>query len=176
MDINFKAQYIMLATIQKRDKNCYKKYDAGFYKLDPENKSDRKIISTIAQRWGDSYAKNICDYFYNIDGVNKNQTYIYVISDTVTKPAELTANNILGIAELRKKSDIENSLDFLQVKPSILKNKKYKNIGTEMLDAIKQLHFETPLYVFSDEDAIEFYIKNDFKRVPNSEYSLYWEA
>lgn len=167
----------MPVTIQKRDKNRYQKYEAGFYKLDPENKSDKKILSTIAQKWGNnSYTKNIYDYLYNADNVNKDKTYVYLISDTVTNPAKLAANNILGIAELTKKSDIENTLDFIQVKPSILKTKKYRNIGSKMIDTIKCLHFETPLYVFSDVNAIKFYLKNGFEKIPNCQYSLYWEA
>lgn len=165
----------MPATIQKRNKNRYEKHDAGFYKLDPNNKADKKLITEIAEKWGkNSYSYNIYDNLYNRGNCHNAKTYIYVMSDSVMPAKKLSAGSIIGIAELTEKSDIENTLDFIQVKPFVLKTKKYLETGSKMMDIIKCLHFGTPLYVFSDPKARNFYIKNDFKRLPNSRDNYYW--
>ncbi len=176
MSINFKAQYIMPATIQKRNKNHYQKHSAGFYKLDPQNKADKKIITEIAKNWGNnSYSYNIYYNLYNNNNLNK-KTHVYVIAQDIIPEAELSAGNIIGIAELTEHSDMENTLDFMQVKPFILKTKKYLKTGSQMLDIIKCLHFDKPIYLFSDKNAREFYQKNGFQKIPNCSNSFYWEA
>ena len=63
----------MPATIQKRNKNHYQKHSAGFYKLDPQNKADKKIITDVAKKWGDdSYSYNIYDSLY-VSKINANK-------------------------------------------------------------------------------------------------------
>ena len=167
----------MPATIQKRNKNHYQKHSAGFYKLDPQNKADKKIITDVAKKWGDdSYSYNIYDSLY-VSKINANKkTHIYAVADNMIPEEKLSSSHIIGIAELTERSDIENTLDFIQVKPSVLKTQKYNKIGSRMLDIIKCLHFDKPLYLFSDEKARGFYQKNDFQKISNSSDWYCWEG
>ena len=77
-------------------------------------------------------------------------------------------SKVIGIAEIWNCPGISDFLDlrYLQVCPSTNHdaiNRKYKNVGTAILNAIKSLYPLRNLYVIADKNVKDFYTKNGFK-------------
>lgn len=173
MNISFKANYILPTNILKKDNGKYEKYSANFYKLNIKNHQDITLIKDLAKTWGkDSYVFNILD-----SATDQNINYprhIYILTDAKESNYKPKTENVMGIAELDETRKTENSLNFIQVNPKFINSKKYNHIGSAMIDVIKCLHFSKPMYVFSEENAMNFYKYNNFEKIENSDYEFCW--
>ncbi len=174
--INFKASFLKTVYIPKKvsDSN-YKKQEVSIVELDPKNKKDVMALAETACKW-ENVAPGYSSEIYN--EALKTKMYPDVIAEhyyALTRQNEdyenLSADKILGLALYSEKNDIHNELNWLQVNPETNKKnsteRKYKNIGTELVNYIKQIA-DKPIYVQSADDAMKFYEKNSFKHIDSS--------
>lgn len=176
MNISFKAKYIMPVNVLRKDSDGYKKQKAKFYRLELDNQSDKKLIKTLAETWGDdSYTinlyENIKNEFKNPHDSKKN---VYILTNQKETSKILNPKNVLGIASLNKEPEHYNDVDFLQKNPKYLKSKTYLEIGKAITDCIKILHLEKPLRVIADEQSAGFYEKIGFEKLYKNSLDYIW--
>lgn len=178
MNISFKAKYIMPVEVLHKDSDGYKKQKAKFYRLELDNKNDKKLIKTLAETWGDnSYTINLYENIKNeFKNPHESKKSVYVLTNQKGKSKILNFKNVLGIVSLNKAPEEYNDVDFLQKNPKYLKSKTYEKIGESIMDCIKILHLEKPLHVISDENAKGFYEKIGFEKLYDNSLDYIWYA
>jgi len=176
-NISFTSQLTKNMTIQCRNgaSNCSDK-SVSIVELDRHDSRDLDALYAIGEDWskqGFNYApciftsaasdKDESDW---MDKIKEHYIALTLQEDNFDK---LDPKKILGLS-LLSEYKYDNEIDFLQVKPTnsyskVGTERKYKKIGTTMLDYIKSISQTKPIYVNSAVDAVDFYEMNDFKRI-----------
>lgn len=177
MEISFKAQYIKATPIKnlKRDLS-YSVKEASFVVLEPQNQADICAMRSINLSWDSGFLRSI---YNNLSRYN-DKFKIFALTTQKQNFEELNANKILGVALVERKPDGVLYLDYLQTNPKYIREKvlfpKYKNIGTAMLNCIKQMPNIKCIKAVSVPTAFDFYLKNDFKPEHNllDDFSIIW--
>jgi len=184
--ISFTARYLAGATVSrvKADEKL-KPVDVAIVELDKNDNSDMDALCEVAKSWnnrGKSYAYEVlCDATkgYEYDDVNREH-YIALTSQK-NDFEHLDADKVLGLTLFAETKKPENEICWLSVDPANnTKNKsgrKYKNIGSAIMNYLKTDYPEKPIYVQAISDAIPFYKKNGFEpRKIDRPCSLYLEV
>lgn len=171
-NITFGANFIQKMPIKKysaKDKNYTLSY-ASLVELNPHDINDVKALDEIAFNFGnDSYVDNIA---LDIKRAYKrnNQTSEPFSAIVLTKQTDnfehLKAKDVIGTAEISKIKNGEIELVYLQANPQFVYSfepRQIKNIGTSILDYLKQVN--NKIRLISSSSSINFYLKNKFKMV-----------
>ena len=166
-EISFKAQYIGNSVIQDRNN---KDVVVSSVKLDPNSKNDVKTVEILFEDWFPQYKGILIDdvYYDFIDYYKqKEKKDYYALTTQNNNFQKLDPDKILGIAEYSNFANKNyNYIDYIQVNPKYMANKQereYKNIGSALLDTIKNLNGYKNIYLNSIHEAVDFYTKNGFK-------------
>ena len=178
MEISFKAQYIKTTPIKnlKRDLS-YSVKNVSFVTLESQNQADICAIRSINLSWNSGFLRRI---YNNLSRYN-DKFKIFALTTQKQNFEELKANKILGVALVERKPDGVLYLDYLQTNPKYIKENallpKYKNIGTAILNCIKQEPKVKCIKAESVPAAFDFYLKNDFKPDNNllDDFSIIWK-
>ena len=168
--VTFGAKYLNSVRIQKYNKQLKKfvPYDVNFVRIDGANRNDLDVLDNIAKTWSNAkYLQTIVTAAHWMDKKPDAQIKVYAITTQRGNFDKLRPHNILGLAEMTKDDDFENSylLHRLQVKPEEpdrrhTKMKKYKRVGSSMLKALKNEYDSITLY--AEEGTEAFYKSNGF--------------
>ena len=177
MNINFKANYINTGTVKKIDRSFnYLAHDASFVSLNPKNKKDVLALESINGDWDCSFLRSICNNLYRYS----KRTRLYALTTQEKNFEDLNPKQILGIAVGEHNKDQGFYLDFLQTNPKHIKGSSpypdYKNIGTAILNCIKQFYGIKYIKADSVPTAFNFYIKNEFNRTSDflDDFEIIW--
>ena len=181
-NITFGANFIQKMPIKKysaKDKNYTLSY-ASLVELNPHDINDVKALDEIAFNFGnDSYVDNIA---LDIKRAYKrnNQTSEPFSAIVLTKQTDnfehLKAKDVIGTAEISKIKNGEIELVYLQANPQFVYSfepRQIKNIGTSILDYLKQVN--NKIRLISSSSSINFYLKNKFKMVSLDSCRMIWE-
>lgn len=181
-NITFGANFIQKMPIKKysaKDKNYTLSY-ASLVELNPHDINDVKALDEIAFNFGnDSYVDNIA---LDIKRAYKrnNQTNEPFSAIVLTKQTDnfehLKAKDVIGTAEISKIKNGEIELVYLQANPQFVYSfepRQIKNIGTSILDYLKQVN--NKIRLISSSSSINFYLKNKFKMVSLDSCRMIWE-
>ena len=128
--------------------------------LDWVIQGDGKIAYTI-------YNNAVGQYSY--DKCVKEHYFAATTQDSNYK--NLDYKKILGVSMFSETNEPVNEINLFEVKPntskSHSKNREYKKIGTALLNYIQNTYNQKPIYVISRDEAIDFYLKNNFKSINN---------
>lgn len=177
--ITFGANFVQNINVKKLTPELsYKDKEVNFVKIDLSNSNDLKTLETTAQNWKNcTFADNI---FYNANiqanniKASKNFEF-YALTTQVDDFKNLLAEKILGLMEIKKKTDENIHIDYVQIDPEIIymENQPYKKCGSAMLTCLKKI-FETKLITLTG--SIEnFYLQNGFKKAEGSNIRYYWQ-
>ena len=180
---NFGAKYIKQTYINKLDSitGKYKPTEANFVEIERNNPLDVLALHNNAKYWeNEMYASNIA--YTASQMLSKSPFFvnkkIYALTSQKDSFNELKDEKILGLVELTEENNRYINLDFLQVKPEILYSltpKPLKNIGTRILDCIKEIYHNKFILLTSRAGkTTEFYEKNDFVNIDKENNKYLW--
>lgn len=200
--INFKARYIGPVSVLKKDENKYTPTVASFVEFEPNNFDDLTTLCKVSHSWGRSYAKKIYDNAYKkVFNVQEDPTFYYGLVVPQNSYEKIDKKDVLGLVEYAPSEQSGNFITYLQVNPnsinkSALKenvskvfntikntltfndskdsNANYKGVGTGILDAIKSMTKDGPIFLVSDKSAEGFYLKNGFQKISDDSNWFVW--
>jgi hypothetical protein len=172
--INFKANFVNSATIQKQDyKHNPEDYKVSFVEMHPADTGDYLALNQTNLNWDNcnTLAHDITRTFnkYHDDKTNTHSNeHFFAITRQTDNFEHLEPQNILSVIELKEKKDKSAFVEYLQVSPRFnhsARKSHFRKIGTAMLDSIKLLISSKKIELSALNSAIDFYLKNGFQIV-----------
>ena len=186
MSINFTANLMNRTTVmQQISTNNYWDTDVSIVELDVNNDLDIKAIEETKNKWIDNGAMYI-HHIYD-DAVEPHQYYdvekshFYALTTQNADFNKLKSDKILGVMMFSEiKSNLPNEITWLEVNPetnkTLNKNREFKNVGTRLIEFVKNTFKTKNIHVHSAYNAQKFYKKNGFismtKKIPDK-YDMY---
>lgn len=168
---NFGAQYIAPAKVKKHSsrRNRYHDQKVSFVELEADNPNDAAALDYINRKWASAkYVSRIKrDFDVKSEGILRNPHLYktYALTTQKNNFDKLRPWTILGITEVKDYSD-DLCIELLEVNPRYKNSnqkRKYKYVGTAILDTLKNLYSkEKDIVLNSADEAKVFYEKNDF--------------
>ena len=163
MEVNFKANFINKTSIQKYNSatGSFLPHAVSFVELSNKNLTDRWVLKKTSRLWKNSYAYDM----YKNQRKNKDLRF-FAITEQDTNFEVLEAKKILGLSQVMNIDVGVYNVDYLQTNPQYtvnMTNRKYKKIGTTMLDNLKNVFHYNTLKLTSLYDVIDFYLNNNFR-------------
>ncbi len=178
---DFKAKFIKSIQIQKlNNKKLYQPEQVSFIEIEPDNFEDVWALSQAAKNWfPEDYASNIAYnatlLFNKTLDCTKNK--IYAITSQKDRFQTLDEFQLLALADIENIDNDSIVLNHLQVKPNSTNRyieRKYKYIGTKMLDALKNMYNNITL-TSARGSVKNFYIKNGFICIDKEKNKFIWQ-
>jgi len=180
--INFKANYIKPAVVQKRlIDGSYADSKGSFIEFDYKNKKDMDSLKKVSEIWGaGTFAYDIYDESDRASIEEDDTKHTYAITKQKSGFNNVDPYEIMGLAYVEEKSPKEKELVYLQAEPAssdICEDKPIKHIGSTMLDSLKSISSNNSITLKSVNSAIDFYETNGFKRnTKGSSLEYIWNA
>ncbi len=179
--ISFGAKYISNDNIKQLDflKKSYSPRKVSIVEIDGTNKDDIKTIGKVVTKWKDApYAQSIQCVLNSIFArfIEPEEHTIFAITTQNKNHGKLNNKKILALAEVDTSKKDTINLDYLQVNPDYIhtaKSRKYKGIGSCMLDFLKKT-YKKPITLESDFKVTDFYIKNNFNIMEEGKLNYIW--
>ena len=185
--ISFTARFVKNTTVKKLDKATgdYKDKKVAIVELDQKDEKDLDSLSKISKNWNINGGVFVgCIY----GDAKKNKLpedvikeHYYAITTQRGGYKNLNPKKVLGLNMFSEMNAPYDDLTWLETKPTtsvkISSARKYKNIGSAMIDFLTKEYSQKPIHVYSAEDAIMFYRNNGFThRFGDTRSDLYYEA
>lgn len=164
MEINFKANLISKTYVRKLNPTAKKfvPHEVSFVEINPLQESDIKALKKMSKLWGDdSIFANTIYYFAKRDPRKRT----FILTEQEKEFEKLEPEKILGLTQLTRELSGIYDIEYLETKPEYQlenKNREYKKIGSQILDCLKKVFYESNLKVDYIFDRVEFYMKNGF--------------
>ena len=176
-NLNFTANLIKKQPILKKDENGnYRPFDVNFVEFDLRRQEDIDKITEICDMPEfDSFGEDLQDdIVYN----NHFDEYYYktkrcyaLVKETEDNFNDIDKDKVLGIFSLYEslKDQAPNFISYFMTNDSYSNNlnhksnKEYSEIGTGMVNAIKEIYPNKALGLYSAYTATDFWRKNGFK-------------
>lgn len=179
--ISFGAKYISSDNIKQLDlfKKTYSPRKVSIVKIDGTNEADVKAVGKAVTKWKDAaYAQSIQCVLNSIFArfIEPEERTVFAITTQNKNHGKLKNKKILALAEVNTSKDSTINLDYLQVNPDYIhtaKSRKYKGIGSCMLNFLKQT-FQKPITLQSDFHVTNFYTKNKFDVLDAKKFKYIW--
>lgn len=183
-NINFKGKFISPVIIKKLDiQKKYIPHQASIIQIDTANEKDIIALKNASKNWDTSSPTlSFSDIIYEDAkgiyemGEDNNFHKFFVLTNQKKDFAELNQDEILAMTEI---SDYPNSkkigIEALEVHPDHnywSENRNYKQIGSGLLDAIKQIFKGKEINLRSVDSALAFYYKNEFIPITRNSHDL----
>lgn len=180
--ISFGARYITGGSIQQRDilTRVYSPRKVSIVQIDGVNEADVKAVSNAVKKWKNAvYAPAIRSMLDCIFAgfVSQKEQSVLAITTQKKNFNKLNSKKIIALAEIDKRNNDEVHLDYLEVNPKYAypeKSRKYKGIGSCMLDFLKNFYKKT-ITLNSDFKVTEFYTRNKFNVLQEGKLDYIWE-
>jgi len=181
--ISFKANYLKTVTIPCRSsQNEDVPKEASVVEFDKSDENDLRSLSDVADLWDDK--SSTFAYPIYMEAKDKTAPEAHYIGLTLQNSDynKINPQKVLGLAVFDEKDAPENQLGWLQVDPSnnfsdSLSNRSCKNVGTTLIDYVKERYSNKPIFVNSTLSAIDFYKKNGFENKQGCQDSqLIWQG
>lgn len=181
--INFGAKFIRPVKIKVHDQtsNKYKTVKAAFLEFDPKNRNDAESLSNALGKWdGQDFARQIVENakLLSRGKMNKGNNKIYMLAKQQESYHEVEPDNILGMAHMKLKRRKSDELLLFQTRPDTkhgTKNRKYKNIGSEIINSLKQIYSKS-IELISSYKSANFYEKHDFVLIEPMALRYRWKT
>lgn len=152
----------------KNGKKTRKPMEASFIKLNTNSFYDKKVLKTISEKWGGSFAEDIYIDATNVFEKDTTKGGIYAITTQKKGFTRVEPKKILGLIELSPDMGNNMFIDYLQAKPQIINSpsRSISNIGKALISGIFR-EFKGSLITVAPVDTkrvLNFYKKNGFKR------------
>lgn len=174
--ISFTANYVTDATIQKTYDKLHPNKNVTIVQLDPESKSDLKMLRDLNYTWNSEILPDLFNCF--------KEAYSNPKDDNLEKYYALTTQNknfknicpeyILGVVQVKENTDSDYvEIEYLEVDPDQQYGadyRKYKNIGKTLLTSVMNLFDKNKdVSVYALENAKPFYLSLGYKPIGEHE-------
>lgn len=186
MTINFTARYIDNAKVLKSIQNGrYEDADLSIVELNNHDTRDLNALKRTTGLWDKKGAKYARAMYYeassDIPLPSVDKEHYFAVTEQKDDFTHLEPEKVLGLMIFDETNYNSNELAMLEVEPSCAKkngeNRKYKQVGSALVNYIKKSYNDKNIIVFADVNAIDFYKKNGFENMyDNSDCQLYWKA
>lgn len=177
MEINFRASLVAQTNVMKLGKHSrkYTPAEVSFVKIDRDSKADIKALKDVKKLWPYSFASNI----YKEASNSEYPVDVYALTTQEKDFEYLNPNNIIGLVETSNRYKGSLYLEYLQTDPQYIADEDtdkplYKQIGTTILNLLKNLKTTEIIQLAPTFSAIDFYEKNDFEIDPMDEGVIVW--
>lgn len=184
--INFTANLIKRTQIQRRNSdNKFEPYDVSIVELDKNYEPDINSLYKASILWNDQGARYSSNIYhdatkgYEYDDVKRE--HYFALTEQNKDFDNLDEEKILGLMLFSESVYPDDEITWLQVRPNTNTpnswKRKYKGVGTAMINMLKDTNLKKDIRVKSADDAVEFYKKQGFKQMAtNLAYELCLEA
>lgn len=180
--ISFGARYISNDNIKQLDflKRSYGLRKVNIVQIDGTNEADVIAVSKAVKSWKDEKYASSIQYTLNsifAKFIAPKERTIFAITTQNKNYGKLNNKKILALAEVNTNLPDRINLDYIQVNPNYaysLKSRKYKGIGSCMLNFLKQ-NFHKPITLKSDFQVTDFYTQNNFDVLEADEFIYIWK-
>lgn len=180
--ISFTAKFIRLGEILGKSQNGDEKnLKVAFVEMDPQCSEDVLAMRKLNSLWGSgrTYAEEIYDHMDD-DYYRTTPKHYYALTFQRKHLDKLDPLDIVGIAEICKKSDNSIHLNYLQADPennNSAFDRTYKKIGTSLLNCLKENFPTSDITVMLPYKEVEkFYEQNGFKDIGCGVMKYSWQA
>ena len=172
--INFTGKYISTSTVYKQaNSGKYKNSRAAVVEVFPKSKKDMKFLEQTADLWRAEFgfeviankihqnATHILQSEADASVKDNYQSKFYAITTQRGHFDKLKPEKALALAELSLITDDLLELDLCQVEPSCehkQENRKYKRIGTALINFIKK-EFKEHTIILTSLDGVKGFYK-----------------
>ena len=104
----------------KNGKKTRKPMEASFIKLNTNSFYDKKVLKTISEKWGGSFAEDIYIDATNVFEKDTTKGGIYAITTQKKGFTQVEPKKILGLIELSLDMGNNMYIEYLQAKPQII--------------------------------------------------------
>lgn len=180
--LEFRANFECKAEIKKLNSMTgkYTPELVNWVKFDRKNPLDVMALTYAARNWKrEKFASNIAykAMLMSETWLENEPCEIYIMTKQDSDFDYLDDSKILGMAEINKEDKNSVELNYIQVDPkqtSLSQRAEYKNIGSKMLDLLKNKYADKVIKLRADTGSVsEFYKKNGF--VLKDEKKRYFE-
>ncbi len=180
--LGFRANFECKAEIKKLNSITgeYTPELVNWVKFDRKNLLDVMALTYAARNWDrEKFASNIAyrAMLMSETKLENEPCEIYIMTKQDSDFDDLDDSKILGMAEINKEDKNSVELNYIQVDPeqtSLSQRAAYKNIGSKMLDLLKNKYADKVIKLRADAGSVsEFYKKNGF--VLKDEKKRYFE-
>lgn len=182
-NISFGAKFIRPSVVNKLSSdNQYLPHNISFVKINPKSKDDLRVLKDLCSSWApQTFVDDICWDVFTILRQNPKDGFVYAATEQLNKFSKLEPKKVLGLVELTPDGDKQVFIEYLQVNPKYItdrKNSPIKGIGTSILNCLKSLYKDKKISLMSVESkAVEqFYINNGFKANPAVKQNFEWNV
>lgn len=184
--INFTGTYLKPTKINKKDRNNkFIPHEASLVQINPSNKNDILTLKSTSEAWDEnsnilSFSDIIYEDAKNIyeEEIDTGMHKFYAITNQKRDFKKLIPEEILGLTEITSFPNSKQiNIDVFEVDPENnhwSEERTYKNIGTALLNAIKEIFEGKEITVHSVHSALDFYEKNGFKQTYKNSHDLHF--
>lgn len=178
-NISFSGNYISPVHVLK--KNCcniFLPHKVSIVELDTLNKKDMFALKNIGKTWNEPYSDFICDDARMFFEKSERSLFhrFFVLTNQKDNFNNLQPDEILATTEITAfPTSKKINIDFLQVDPEnnyLARYRNYKNIGSALIEGIKNIFKGKEITVQSLPSALPFYLKNKFSSVSKNSNNL----
>ena len=181
--LNFGAKYIEQVDVKKYNpkSTLYDSASLSFVEFDPINKRDTEAIANAVKTWkGQDYAGMIAQNANLVSNgfLSPEVNHIYLMTSQTHDFDNLDSKKILGLAQMQTGVDEEDNLRYFQVRPDLkhgIKNRRYKNIGSGMLDSLKKI-YNKAITLIASYSAANFYELQGFEIRNTDLFEYIWRS
>ncbi len=184
--INFTGTYLTNTKINKKDRNNkFIPHEASLVQMHPASKNDILTLKSTAENWDEnsntlSFSEIIYEDAKNIheEEIDTGIHKFYAITNQKRDFKKLNPDEILGLTEITSFPNSKKiSIDVLEVDPEHnywSQDRTYKNIGSALIKAIKEIFEGKEITVRSIHSALDFYKKNGFHPICKNSHDLHY--
>jgi len=170
--ISFTASLKSDTTIHSRQGQAFTPKKAYIVELDKNDVHDLTSLHNISLLWSKEKANFVpylfSDFIKDVEfkpDVNADHCFVLTLQNENFQ--NIDPAKVLGVT-LFSEEDIENELNWLQVQPKNTSrmepvNRKYRNVGTAIVNYIRDNYDDKPIFVNSANTVIGFYKKLGFE-------------
>ena len=153
--------------------------ETSFVQIDSDNKFDIKALRDVAKYWKDNlYADNAYNTAlmkFKQERNHKNYD-VYALTFQKDNLERLDSDDIIGIVEVMNLEDKQVYIEHIEGKPVYVNeiHRQYNEIGTAMLDSLKEFYDKIVLVARRSKVVSKFYVKNGFIEKPVGSGLFIW--
>lgn len=176
--ITFQANPINSASIIKLNKkfNIKTNEPVVFAEMSPFSAKDKCTMKKIPFMWGEKRGDSamIADTFeYLSDSKDYGNitNRFFVLTKQQDDFQHIKPTTVLGVLQTGSAGRDKEYVEFMQVNPFYQYNNPFsdlKNVGTVMLNSVKEIFKNKKLSLYSPAETVEFFEKNGFKAIDSS--------
>lgn len=179
-NIHFGANFIGQVPVKKKNiKGKFETKKVSLILIDTLNKNDILALKHTGENWKDFATPIYEDAKMSFERkARSNFHHILALTEQTDNFEKLQPDKLLAESSIMAfPSSKKINIDEFQVKPEynyFSPNRKFKQVGTALLDAIKKIFQGKEITLRAVSNAVDFYSKNDFRPISADSHEMHY--